>query len=317
MVAVNVAGASVAATTAAVKTPTGPAPQTTPAPVSTSRYTRNLSSATAGDLSKMRAEGATDAAANPAGHAYLILLDIGGQDDYDGGVVLSATTHYVSYGNLVRDVQAYLDGYHTKQKGSAPVTVAIGTNNDMDVSTASGRSWATHVINPLASYAKRYAGMSVAGANDIEPGFTASYSASRNWVSGYLAAAAAPFVFNGSADGCAWTYTGSRCNNGWTMAGLQNVSGGLSPTHMLGLPQIYNTTMAAQWKWISLTGVVNGLKRINFAGVLTEWTACDQAGGCGSLSGRTAWSALWGNLQSDSRLRVGSLPYATDLRIDR
>ena len=86
---------------------------------------------------------------------------------------------------------------------------------------------------------------------------------------------------------------------------------------MLGLPQIYNTTMAAQWKWISLTGVVNGLKRINFAGVLTEWTACDQAGGCGSMPGRSAWSALWGNLQSDSRLRVGSLPYATDLRIDR
>jgi hypothetical protein len=75
--------------------------------------------------------------------------------------------------------------------------------------------------------------------------------------------------------------------------------------------------MAGQWKYISLTGVVNGQPRIRFGGPLTEWTACDQTNSCGSLTGHTAWSVLWSNLQSDSRLKVSSLPYSTDLRIDR
>jgi hypothetical protein len=85
---------------------------------------------------------------------------------------------------------------------------------------------------------------------------------------------------------------------------------------MLNLPQIYNTTMSAQWKYISLTGVGSGQPRINFAGTLTEWTACDQTNSCGSITGRSAWTTMWNNLQSDQRLKVNSLPYSTDLRID-
>ena len=37
-----------------------------------------------------------------------------------------------------RDVDAYVDGYHSAQRASAPVTIALGTNNDMDVSRSSG-----------------------------------------------------------------------------------------------------------------------------------------------------------------------------------
>ncbi|WP_375482707.1 fibronectin type III domain-containing protein [uncultured Jatrophihabitans sp.] len=313
----NVAGSGVPAVSAAIRTAAGPPAQRTPAPVSTSRYIRNVRGSSAAELAMMRREGATDAKNNPSGHGYMVLLDIGGQDYYDNGVVLSATTRFVSNRDLVRDVQAYMDGYASAQRPSAPVVVAIGTNNDMDVSAASGRQWATNVVNPLVSYARRHLGMSVAGANDIEPGFRASYSATRSWLGGYLSATKAPFVFNGSADGCAWTTTNRRCNNGWTMAGLHYLAAAAAPTRMLNLPQIYNNTMADQWKYISLTGVVNHLPRINFAGVLTEYTACAQSGGCGSMGGRSAWSRMWNDLQSDSRLRVSSLPYATDLRVDR
>ena len=140
-----------------------------------------------------------------------MLLDIGGQDQADGGVVLSATTHFVSYRTLVRDIEAYTDGYHSAQHSTAPVTIAVGTNNDMDVSAGSGKAWATSVVRPLAAHAHAYPGMRIAGANDIEPGFRASYGATRNWLKGYLGATSAPFVFNGSADGCAWTRTGGRC----------------------------------------------------------------------------------------------------------
>jgi hypothetical protein len=316
--ATNVAGASNAGTSPSVKTQSSPPAQTTPAPVSTSRYIRNIRGASATEQATMHAEGAKDAYYNPSGHGYLVLLDIGGQDQYDGGVVLSATTRFVSYANLVTDLKAYIDGYHSKQHASAPATIAIGTNNDMDVTSASGKAWATKVVNPVRAYVgSHYAGMTVAGANDIEPGFRAGYTASKAWLGGYLANTTAPFVFNGSADGCAWTTINRGCNNGWTMSGLYYLAAGAAPIRMLNLPQVYNTTMAAQWKYISLTGVAASHPRINFGGPLTEWTACDQTNSCGSLSGHTAWSTLWNNLQSDSRLKVGSLPYSTDLRIDQ
>ena len=136
-------------------------------------------------------------------------------------------------------------------------------------------------------------------------------------MSGYLSSTLAPFVNNGSADGCSWTQTNYGCNNGWTMSGLYYLSAGAAPVRIINLPQIYNNTMAAQWKYISLTGVQQKQPRINFGGALTEWTACQQAGGCGSLTGNSAWTQLWNQLQSDAALKVGSLPYSTDLRIDR
>lgn len=315
--AVNVAGSSPAGTSARVTTQAGPAPQTTPAPVSTSRYIRNIRGSSSAEQAVMRKEGAADAKANPSGHKYMVLLDIGGQNRTYGGVVLSATTRFVSYADLVRDIKAYLDGYHSAQRSTAPVTIAVGTNNDMDVSASTGRAWATSVVNPLVSYAKKYSGMIIAGANDIEPGFSASYSATKSWLGGYLSATSARFVFNGSADGCAWTTTNRGCNNGWSMAGLYYLAEGAVHGRMVNLPQVYNYTMADQWKYISLTGIGQGKSRINFGGPLTEYTACAQAKSCGSIGGTSAWKRMWSNLQSHSKLKIGSLPYATDLRIDR
>jgi Fibronectin type III domain len=314
--AVNVAGTSLPATSPAVTTEASPPPQTTPAPVSTSRYIRNIHGSSSSDLTMMRREGATDAYYNPSGHGYLILLDIGGQDQYDGGVVLSAGVRFVTYGDLVACLKAYVDGYHSKQKASAPVTIAIGTNNDMDVSWGSGRTWARQVVQPVVDYAKKYPGITIAGANDIEPGFRATYAETKDWLGGYLANTAAPFVFNGSADGCSWSQINLGCNNGWRMSGLYYLAAGAAPVRMLNLPQIYNTTMAGQWKYISLTGIAAGSPRINFGGTLTEWTACAQTHSCGSLTGHTAWQTMWNDLQSDARLKVASLPYSTDLRID-
>lgn len=317
VVAVNVAGTSPAGVSAAVTTQAAPPPQTSPAPVSTSRYIRNISSGSAAELKTMRSEGATDAYYNPSGHGYLVLLDIGGQDSYDGGVVLSATTKFVPYPTLVADIKAYVDGYASNQKPSAPVTIAIGTNNDMDVTKAAGRDWANKVVDPIVAYAAKYPGITIAGANDIEPGFRGTYAQTATWLKGYLAATGAPFVNNGSADGCSWTQPNKHCNNGWTMTGLYQLSGGLAPTRILNLPQIYNTTMPKQWKYISLTGVNAGQPRINFVGPLTEWTACDQSRSCGSITGSSAWQQLWNQLQSATALKVPSLPYSTDLRIDR
>jgi hypothetical protein len=312
----NVAGNSAGQASAAVTTQAAPPPQTTPAPISTSRYIRNISNASSADLATMRREGVADARANPSGHGYLILLDIGGQDQADHGVVLSAGVRFVSYAALEANLEAYVDGYASAQKPSAPVVIALGTNNDMDVTAASGATWANTIVDPVASHAAKYTGITIAGADDMEPGFRATYRQTRSWLAGFLGATSAPFVFNGSADGCSWTSANAGCNNGWRMGGMYHLAAGANPIRIINLPQIYNTTMAQQWKYISLTGVDNHMPQIDFGGALTEYTACQQDGGCGSLTGRSAWTQLWNQLHSTTQLRLSSLPYSTDLRID-
>ena len=313
--ALNLIGTSAATSVSAAVAPTAPVvAAATPALISTSRYIRNIRGLTT-DTTTTRAMGAADGAANPSNHRYLSLLQIGGQTT--SGVVLTATSTYVSYARTVTAMKAYLDGYASRQRWNAPATIAFGTNNDIDVRAATGVIWAQQVVNPLVAYAKRYPQLTVAGANDIEPGFRGTVGASEAWVRGYLGATPAMFVFNGSADGCSATWAHTACNNGWRANSIAWMAGGQAPTRTLALPQIYNTTMAKQWRYISITAIENGRKKINFAGPLTEYTACLlQHGGCGSLTNNTAWTALWNQLQIDARARQSSLPYGTDLRVN-
>jgi hypothetical protein len=299
----------------ALLAPVSPSAQTSPAPISTSRYLRDLTGG-ATDAALMRNRGVVDASNNPSNHAYLQLLDIGGQDQSRGGVLLSATSKFITYAQLVTAVQNYIAGYASRQLPGAPVVIAIGTNNDVDVSAATGRDWADRVVDPLVSFAAQYPGITIAGADDTEPGFSAPVTSSRAWLSGYLGATSARFVFNGSADGCSWTAINGTCNNGWRATDLYWISAGAAPTRIISLPQIYNSTMAVQWGYISRTGAASGSAKVNFGGPLTEYTACSQAGGCGSLGGNAAWSALWSAINSDARTAQSSLPHSTDLRIN-
>ena len=312
--AVNVGfGADVTIGTETVPALNSPA-VTTPALISTSRYIRDITGGS-GDAARTHAMGATDGAANPSGHSYLSLLQIGGQTST--GVILTATSVYVSYAQTVAAMEAYLDGYASTQHSSAPVIIGFGTNNDIDVSTAAGALWASSVVNPLIGYAKRYPNITVAGADDVEPGFLGSDTDSVDWVTGYLAATTARFIYNGSADGCSWSAPHSICNNGWHASTIGWMAGAMAPTRILALPQIYNNTMAEQWKYVSITGLENGHSALNFAGPLTEYSACVvQNGGCSSLPNNTAWSDLWAQLRSDSRISPSSLPFGTDLRVD-
>jgi hypothetical protein len=246
-------------------------------------------------------------------------MDIGGQSSRNGvpGVLLSATSIWVSDASLVNAMQAYLDGYASAQHADAPVTVAIGTNNDVDVSAASGASWATNVITPLAAYATRYANMTIAGADDIEPGFSATRAQSASWLAGFLANTAAPFVFNGSADGCSTILAGKTCNDGWTEADLYSLAAGAAPSRIIAAPQVYNSEMAAQWKYISLTGTLAGQPKISFGGPLTEFNACAPANEpCTSITPTMAWNLLWNEINSDPATAQPSLPWATDLEIN-
>ena len=315
--ATNVLGVSPASVPSAAVTIQAPVAQPSGPPlISTSRYIRNLyASDPVGNRSKTFTMGATDASYNPANHAYLILLQFGGQSSI--GNTQSATSNSsLTYAQTVAAMQGYLDGYASRQQANAPVTIAIGTNNDQTVSGTTGQLWAQKVVNPLATYALTHRSMSIAGANDIEPGFLGTMSQSQAWVKGFLGATTAKFVFNGSADGCGWSRALTACNNGYTAAGVQAMAGGYAPARILALPQIYNYTQPQQWKYISLTGAVTGLQKVNFAGALTEVTACLQARSCSSLTNNAAWTALSADLASDIRVKQAVLPFGTDLRIN-
>ena len=311
--ALNQFGDGVAAIVRAnTATPPPPPPpalpaQTTPAPVSTSHYPRNLTGVASHDTAVMRAMGATDASYNPSGHRYLVLQDLGGQTS--GGVLLSATSKFVSYADLVASLDAYVDGYVSRQRANAPMVLAIGTNNDVNVDAANGAAWARYLVNPVRAHALAH-GIGVVGADDMEPGFSATAAQSESWLAGYLGATTAGFMFNGSADGCPTGLVQGRCNNGWSTAALHWLAGGAAPSRISVLPQIYNTTMAWQWATVSAAG------RLNIVGPLTEWTACSQTGGCYSVSNTYAWRYLFSVLSLHATTRETAMPYGTDLQIN-
>jgi hypothetical protein len=260
----------------------------------------------------MRRLGATDARRNPAGMGHLVLLDIGGQTRR--GVRLSIIGRFVSYPDLVRAVNAYVAGYHSRQRGNAPVTVSLGTNNDLYTSAQAGRLWANQVVDPVRAAARRYPNITVAGADDIEPGFAAGPRATKRWLHAYLRHTDAPFVFNGSADGCSWTRPFSHCNRGWTARTLARLAGAAAPKRILALPQIYNRQMAGQWAQISRTARRVHHRELNIVGPLTEQRACGRNPACPSMPSHSAWWLLHHKLHAVG-LRPRSLPLQVDLDI--
>jgi hypothetical protein len=286
-----------------------PKPRTRPGWVSDGHYLRSLNG-TRRDLVTMRALGARDARRNPANEQHMILLDIGGQTR--SSVLLSATTKHLSYAALTAAMNAYADGYHSGQRSNAPATIALGTNNDLDVSAWSGRRWGQMVAR-VQQHAKHYPQLTIAGANDVEPGFRGGPAQSRAWARAYFASTRAPLVFNGSADGCSPSTPSSHCNNGWKARDLAWY-GAVAPKRVRYLPQIYNTTMAAQWGQIAATAVRSWRRPLNVVGPLTEGQACHGDPTCPTMPSHRAWSALWHHL-TKVRPTPRSLPVQVDLNV--
>jgi hypothetical protein len=51
-------------------------------------------------------------------------------------------------------------------------------------------------------------------------------------------------------------------------------------------------------------------------GPLTEVTACDQAGSCGSITNVDDWGWLWSSLSSNAKTKQYDMPHGTDGRIN-
>lgn len=318
----SAAGAALWASKSSPKPPPTFAPVTSPPPTAVSRYLRNLDGSSK-DISFMRSAGCSDARGVPNGKRYLTFLAFGAQSTRapgGWGVNLTASTGLISNGAVVAAVKSYIDGYRGCMQPYSHLTIAVGTNNDGEdagLGATGGKIWADQIIDPLAAYANAGGRVTIAAANDLEPGFSGSPAQAISWMQGYLANASAPFVNTGSADGCPQTLgTTTTCNYGWTPKTLYDLTYGMMSTRSLPLVQIYYTSMARQWANISLVGSQATGKRMTFAGPLTEVTACNQANSCYSMAATDAWHTLWKQLRLDPRTSISDLQYTTDLRID-
>lgn len=294
-------------------------------PTSTSHYVRNITGAPS-DTGTMDREGCADARSG----SRVVVLDIGAQSisapltSRNPGVVLSGGTRHLHYVSLVTAVKWYAIGFH-RCRSSAPVTIAVTTNNDGQFRTYSatnkGADWASRVINPVRAYvsAHRFTHVAVIAGNDIEAGFASTFTQAQHWEIAYLTHTSANLVYVGSADGCPGTagITGKTCarvrdDRGVLKAWTQKQYYTLAHlgSRIRAIPQIYVPHQATQWANIDATGA----KAIMFAGALTEHAACQTAGsGCSSFTPAQGWTAL-----STALRRIGVAPGAvvTDLRID-
>lgn len=287
---------------------------------STSHYVRNLTGG-ASDATIMHDEGCSDAQGVAAGAQNLVTLDIGGQNTVMGGYGVQLTTinQTLTDAQLVNAVNGYVDGYLACRTSTDPAYIAVATNNDGSLrNAAAGTDWADNVVDPIAAHAAGADGLTIAGANDIEPDFTGLESEAEAWTRAFLAATSAPYVFIGAATGCPTSGT-AACKYGWTRQNFYALAHGISPTRILAMPQIYYMVNAQQWRYIAQAGA-SGADRISFIGALSEYAACQTPGsGCdlnGLLTATQSWQALRSQLSSVAAVNVQRLPVSTDLRID-
>ncbi|MEF2965099.1 hypothetical protein V3851_04580 [Paenibacillus sp. M1] len=83
------------------------------------------------------------------------------------------------------------------------------------------------------------------------------------------------------------------------------------------LPQIYNSSMAKQWKNIKKYGAVSKGDKMYISGTLTQEEACIQNPNDATCSGTNspaeAWEDLNERLNDDSDTKQSNIEYSTDI----
>ncbi len=295
-----------------------PSATLTPPAMSISRYLGDLTADVTHDEAVMRDHGCADANAMSAVAHPFVLLDVGAQsvtgpelDADNPGVAVTQTTATLRlrYPDLRSILDAYLAGFNHCAPNKA-ATIAIGTNNDGQwtknqpnyyAPADRAKDWAGSVVNLLGSEP----GLTIVGADDIEPDFASTQGQVQTWVTKYLAAASTKtLIFNGSADGCPDGFgdTGAVCSSGYTQQGIYDLAHNVAlPGYRIDVaPQVYSPSMAAQWANIDKTGG-GGL---TFAGALTENALAPT-----TYTSANGWAALYyavGSLTRDPHIAAAS-----------
>jgi len=171
------------------------------------------------------------------------------------------------------------------------VYVGLGTNSSGNMNVAGAAALATQAVGTNNRFASlRYKQVFVVGANDFEGGW-ASGIADVNWFDSYMGVSGRPNLFNyGSANSCPYwdpdytkkpASTSPWCTGGLTAEQIWHLSWAVAA---YPVPEIYATSgvNARQWKWLSYYAYMNHGSYFSFQGVMTEYNACLQKGGCAS-----------------------------------
>ena len=220
-------------------------------------------------------------------------------------------------------VQEFGHGYWvcTGADVASTVYVGLGTNNSAGTITSSaGLALAKEARTAWDTMDRNWPQSHGIGANDFESWGKKSIlsTESKNWIDGYNSYSNKVFFVNtGSADGCPTSFIPSptSCNEGLPAETIWRVSwsGVAWP-----LPEIYTTSgsQAKQWKYLSLYSYTNHGGRLSFAqGLMTQYGACQQVGGCSGTNNTPSagWDQLNTQLHSDSRTAETPGP-PTDIR---
>lgn len=251
----------------------------------------------------------------------------------------------VSTQQIAEAVKGYARGYYACSSPDAHLNLAVGTSNYHGETNANhGKAWAG-MINDLHQWLQQPIAMSVGrnalrisngvktgvaqtetlssrvgiyGANDIEPSWNSAAN-TRAWVDGYGSTAIRPFLNFGSCDGCPTAGNPSaQPNNGWTLEDVWYVSYGASQA--LPFPEIYaqSGVNARQWQYVSLYAYTRHGARLDFAGLLTQYQACQDRDpiGCATygldLAPKQGWAQFQEILNRDART-AQVLPMPSDI----
>jgi hypothetical protein len=221
----------------------------------------------------------------------MVWLDFGGQTS-TGSEDFGGTS--LTYAQIEGLGLAFAHGYYicTGTDNSTRLTLAIGTNNSIDVGSSYGTTWGNVVSSTYTSvYNAGYASqVYVWGGDDMEPPY-GTQSATESWASAFTGTSN-EYIDYGSADGCQPTNgANGTCNAGWTIAGEYDVAYGQIAAQ--STPEIVSTGTAANWANISEYGKLHGSSgMIYFEGPIDE-----SPRGVG-WSASSSWSGFYSALTS-------------------
>src|SRR3954452_25306332 len=214
----------------------------------------------------LHAAGLRDAAdAATAGILDALVVLGAGESVDDGHVPMPDSGRRASYDDLRRAVVAYGRGWRRGGPGPAVTLGGMGAAHGARVERPAGVEWGRLVSRIAAALP----GVDVRGGLDVEVEW-ASAAGVRGWLAGYFGATTRPFVDVGA---CTCPPL-ARLPAGWALADLAAVAtaGGRGVV----VPQIYANAGGNATEWAALARWARAHHRrpLQFAGVLTEQSAC-------------------------------------------
>ena len=264
-----------------------------------------------------------------------------GQNNERGTIVLAFGQPYqvgFGYGTFMYDyvslistqqiaeaAKSFIRGYGQCAPDEYSLDLVLGTSNYKGETNAlHGAAWAgmindIHAWLTTSSEAKDWSTrISVSGGSDMEPSWNTAAN-TRAWVEGYGSLAIRPFYNFGSCDGCpTGNNPSAQPNNGWTLEDIWYVSYGANKAR--AFPEIYARSgiHARQWQYISLYAALQKGARIEFAGVLTQYQACQDRDPSGCRADgldntpQQGWEQMQDVLNADTRT-TQVLPTPSDI----